>query len=166
MARDSTVISLQWYSCRWISLVERLPPRGWLARRPTVWVGVPVRRGFMTSYRSKSAEGPQTTISAPGLSGLPGGRSVAPAQFHSPGLCSHEYLVKVTLKLMPRAVPQWTSPVTSHILPAKQWNYSLWIDHQHVSVYETLLLLFSGRITYIFCFSKLWKSAFGKVCNS
>lgn len=170
MARDSAVISLQWYSCRWIS--ERLPPRGWLARRPAVLVGVPVRRGFITSYRSKSTEGPQTTISPPGLSGLPAGHSVAPAHchapahFHSPGLCSHEDRAKLTLKLMPRAVPEWTSPVITHILAAKQWNYSLWNDHQHVSVYKSFLLLFSGGITDIICFSKFWKSAFGRVCNS
>lgn len=105
----------------------------------------------MTSYRSKSTDGPQTTISPLGLSGLPAGNSVAPAQFHSPGLCSHEDRVKLTVT--PRAVPEWTSPVTTSIL-AKQWNYLLWNDHQHVSVYESFLLWFSGGITYFNCFSK------------
>lgn len=72
------LVIAQWFHCRWIS--ERLPLRGWLARRPPQWVGVPVRRGFMTSYRLKSTVGPRKIISPPGLSGLPAGRSVAPAQ--------------------------------------------------------------------------------------
>lgn len=78
MAGDSAVISLQWNSCRWIS--DRPPLRGWLARRLPQRVGVPVRRGFMTSYRLKSTGGPRTSVSLPGLSGLPASRSVAPAQ--------------------------------------------------------------------------------------
>lgn len=77
------LVIAQWFHCSetpavWIS--DRLPPRGWLARGPPQPVGVPVRRGFMTSYRLKSTRGHRTSISLPGLSGLPAGRTVAPAQ--------------------------------------------------------------------------------------
>lgn len=119
---DSGVISLQSYSCRWISAC--LPLRGWLARRLTMWVGVPVRRGFMTLL-IKVHLWPQTTISPPGLLGLAAGHSVAPVLNGSPKLCSDEDQAKLTPKLM-SCVSEWTSLVITHIPPAtvppiKQW---------------------------------------------
>lgn len=155
MAADSAVISLQWYSCRWIS--ERLPPTGWLAHWPSQWVGVPVRRGFMTTCRLKFTGGLQTSISPPGW------RLVVLAA-RSAGLCGNEDQTKLTgtlKQLVPRYKQEWTSPAVCHIVPAKQWNCSLWNDHQHVSLHNSLLSS-TGWLCWIFYFRK---GVFSKTCN-